>query len=148
LLNGGYCLEGKAEPVQAHIAYFVVRGELIDHSLVPRNDPLAILFKLEYSPQWLYKSTPLNNERGDEEGKEFIAKELLQLLHSVYRIDRGDEWLQAEKFDQHQLDQIIAQVTALHIKWDATKNDYVFGDGSALPPEALYRKRIIWPLPQ
>lgn len=144
----GYMLAGQAQRVEDHIEYFQKNGEWSGHPLLPSDNPLGVLDMLEHSPQWIYPGKTGSNEY--DYAKKFLANQLLRLIDTVYRIepDEHEDRLPGNHFDQPRWDKIVKDVTALHIKWDAAKNIYVFADGTSLPEirNPIYMRQI-WEIP-
>ncbi|HWB58485.1 MAG TPA: hypothetical protein VG733_03295 [Chthoniobacteraceae bacterium] len=132
---------GEAQPVQDHIDYFRKNGVLRKQPLHPPDDPLAALEQLEHSPQWIFKEI---NPGDTNWGRYFLANQLLALVNTVYHIEPEKNGNPLAHFDAKQWDKIKADVAALHIKWDATKNIYVLADGTTLPEQKkpVYMRQI------
>lgn len=144
----GYMLAGVPEPAEFDVQYFQNNGTLRAHPLHPSNNPLAVLDRLQHSPQWIYRDKP--GSGGYASDQDFIAEQLLSLIDTVYRIepDQNGERLPCCYFDRKLWDKISKDVAALNIKWDAAKNIYVFADGTSLPEvKAPIYRRQIWDLP-
>jgi hypothetical protein len=142
----GYEGEGLPQPVEEHVDYFSKNGKLREHPLQPANDPLAVLAKLEQSPQWsIYRGQRFTAN----EAKEYLANQLLRLIGSVYRPGPTEDgkWFEGEHFDQARWNGMVKDFAALHVKWDAAQNIYVFADGTSLPEikKPSYR-RCVWNL--
>ncbi len=97
--------------------------------LAPANNPLAAMQKLEESPQWTYGQDD-DWQHSAKSGREYIFRQVLDLLYSVYRGQIGSIECdpKAKSFDQ-----VFAEATALNIRWDPSANQYTFGDGTSLP---------------
>lgn len=144
----GYTLAGMAQPVEEHVDYFRKNGKLRQHPLQPSSNPLAVLARLEQSPQWLYGNKPESMDY--VWGKQILADELIRLVASVYRLhpNPNGSYFEGEHFDQKRWDGIVGDFSALHVKWDSTQNNYVFADGTSLPEiKKPFYRRSVWEMP-
>lgn len=135
-LSFGYAGSGYTTSPRDDIDYFQKNGKWRAHPLVPTDDPLSLLETFEKSPQWI-PSAISGADSSNPLLKEFLAHQLLRLIETVYRVETDYRRMRfpenAREFDQQRWDKILKDVSALHIKWDPSKNIYVFADGTSLP---------------
>jgi hypothetical protein len=134
LVNSGYSLAGQAEQPQSHVTYFREHGKLRDKPLAPTAEPLAALerfLKSSRSP-YLDKSRLFDEERG----RQFLSEQVLRLLDSVYRVEPQEDGdlLPWGKAGAARRAEILRGATELKIRWEAAAGQYVFLDGTSLPP--------------
>jgi|GEM_PF-1113912 hypothetical protein len=144
-------------PVENDVKFYREHGHFRSQPLGPSNDPLAALTHLMKSQQWIYADSKLAQSGGvsfgdaqnNEEEKSMLREQLLRLIDSVYRLptDYFGNRLPEGPSLEPSWQKIVADVSALKIKWDPQQNMFVFQDGSQL--SKLTRKiyqREIWRL--
>ena len=132
----GYSIIGRAEGPEAHLAWLREHGILRAAPLHPTDDPLAALDRLvaKYADDRMLPASFVN--------------QLLTLLRSVYRVERGSSglWFSPEADFAAAWAPLRARLAMLDLRWDSPTERYVRRDGTALPEEVapVYR-RILWP---
>ncbi len=109
--------------------------------LKPTNRPLDVLGRVQGMPQWTFGQDD-DFRHTPEQGRNLIAGQLLQLLQTVYRGKVGDSRCDPKLIS---MDQALAEVAKLEIRWDDARDQYVFRDGTSLPenrPESF--ARVSW----
>ena len=156
MLVNGYVIAGGATPMENVVDFYRVHGYIRPAPLVPSNDPLAAITHLTNSPQWIYANTNLQQTgywlepTGDAEREQsMLQDQLLRLIDPVCRLPlgvHGDQTLWGQP-PQPTWENVVSNVSALHIKWDRKQNTYVLGDGSRLATvQKKYYARHIWGL--
>jgi len=158
MLVSGYTFQGMATPMENVVDFYRAKGSIRATPLVPSNDPLAAITHLTNSKQWIYGDT--NLQRTDfsisfgptedaRREKSMLMEQLLRLLDSVYRLptDVNGNRLPCGEPPEPAWQKIVADVSALKIKWDSRENSFVFRDGGHLPIAAkeIYQRQI-WKL--
>lgn len=157
MLVGGYVLAGMATPMEDVLKFFRTNGHLHSHALMPGNDPLAALKHLTTSTQWIYADSRLAQSGGisfgdeitNEREKAMLMEQLLRLIDSVYRLptDVYGNRLPYGESPESAWQKVLAEVSALKIKWDPHQKMFVFQDGTHLPKLASkIHQREIWRL--
>ena len=146
MLVTGYALAGSPQPVEDHVRYFRQNGKLRDRPLQPTDTPLAVLEKIEHSPQWIYPKTSANPANpSNDQGKTMLIYQLLRLVDSVYRVPIGRY---GDKMPAEEWSKTRGEFNKLGARWDGQQNMYVFPDGTHLPEvKPVYYRRNIWMLP-
>lgn len=135
----GYALGGVPESPESHIKYFRENGTIRAHPLAPGDDPLGTLG----DAMWIY------GKDESDRGKLYIARQLLQLVATVYRFEPdGTDAPFSGGVGMKMWEKAVKEVATLHIRWDPEKNIYVFPDGHSLPeiPKPIYQRQI-WEIP-
>lgn len=157
MLVSGYSLAGMATPMEEVVAFFRDNGELHPTLLAPTNAPLSAIVHLMHSSQWVYADAKLQQPGGfsfgmvedTEREKSMLMEQLLRLIDSVHRLptDQYGNRLPCGEPPEPAWQNIVAEVSALQIKWAPKQNLFVFPDGTHLPLAAnkIYRRQI-WKL--
>ncbi len=111
--------------VEEYISHCGWRSE----PLKPTNRPLDVLGKVQGMPQWTFGQDD-DFRHTQEQGRDLIGGQLLQLLQTVYRGKVGDSRCDPKLIS---MDQALAEVAKLEIRWDDARDQYVYRDGSSLP---------------
>jgi hypothetical protein len=132
----GYKLGGKAQLPEDHLAWFRKHGALTPVPLRPTDRPWETLDRL------------LAKHGSDPQLPSIFVNQLLALLDSVYRVERGRDGLPfaaGTTFDSGWRD-LRARLAKLKIRWDQSSVRYVFADVSVLPEEPRHEyRRLLWP---
>lgn len=114
-------------------------GTIRSRPLRPPDRPWELLTRLETTPSWPEATAAQQSYR------EFVADQILWLLHPVYRTAMENQELQfprGEKFTAW-WDGVVKDLEKLNIRWDTRNNTYVCADGAQLPnPTAPRRDRL------
>lgn len=147
LMLRGYSMRGRRIQPESHVAYYRTNGKLRARPLVPTDNPLRVVAKLETSQQWTFSDHPGWN--GHARGRVFVMNQVLRLVDTVYRLEND---IYGQKISiRHDVDErwklILDEFSKLDVRWDSENNVYTFRDGSQLPlkPINLYHRKI-WPL--
>ena len=156
MLVGGYSLAGMPTPMEDVLEFFSVNGQLHPKPLTPGNDPLAAIPHLMMSKDWIYADPNLTESgslsfggAADEREKTMLMEQVLRLIGSVHRLpaDVYGNRLPCGEPAEPAWQKIVADVSALKIKWDPQANIYAFQDGTHLPKvESKLYQRSIWKL--
>ncbi|HEY2413596.1 MAG TPA: hypothetical protein VGI40_15205 [Pirellulaceae bacterium] len=150
MLVAGYWGAGEPEPPENHLDYFREHGTIRTRPLSPSATPFATLDVLAKSKRWLSRNQDILTS--DERGRQQILEQILRMLDSVYRLEfyrigpaQSSELLPWCEDEEAKRQQILAKALALKIRWDATKDDYTFLDGTTLPPRKIvHYRRETW----
>lgn len=135
LMIFGYELAGVPEPVQRHVEFFRKNGKIRAKPLSPGPQPMAVVERLEKSPDWIYA------RKEQYPGQAMIANQVLRLVSSVYRPPPGKHQTGAYPGWQN----IAEAFSKLEARWDSRRNRYTLRDGTTLPdPEVRRYSRKTW----
>jgi len=137
----GYSLFGMPEATESHLNYFREHGVIRSLPLVPPPDPLASIREA------LDALSSDGTGPDGLPGYDMLFNQALWLLDSVYEVEDasfGDKMFRATIGDREKAAEAISRIK---LRWDVTKQDYTFADGTTprIDRPGPYRQNIWQP---